>query len=360
MDPRYDGRCRGLGPEDRARLDGEGRPFAVRLRIPDGEAAWDDVTRGRVAFAHADLDDFVIVKSDGLPTYNFGAVVDDAAMRISHVIRGDDHISNTPRQIVLYRSLGLPAPLFAHVPMILGPDGARLSKRHGATSVEMFRDEGFLPEAMVNFLALLGWSYDGKQEIFDRGDLVSKFDLERVGRNAAIFNYEKLVWMNGVYMRALSPAERLEAALAEIRKAGFWDPSRPTGFYERLVEAVGERMRLPRDIIEHGRFALSERLECEPEARAFLEARPEAAATLRILAARLEGTDPLTAAGAEGAVRSLAAELGLKAADLIHPARVALTGRRASIGIFDVMEILGRERTLSRLLAAARGLDGGV
>ena len=150
--------------------------------MPPGETSWEDVTRGSVRFSHEDLDDIVLLRSDGLPTYNFAAVVDDAAMRITHVIRGDDHISNTPRQIVIYRLLGIEPPHFAHVPMILGPDGSRLSKRHGATSVESFRDEGFLPDAMVNFLALLGWSYDGKQELFDRDDLIAKFDLDRVGK----------------------------------------------------------------------------------------------------------------------------------------------------------------------------------
>jgi len=357
--PAYDRRCRDLAPGERASLEAERGRGAMRIAIPPGETAWDDVTRGTVRFAHGDLDDFVLVKSDGLPTYNFAAVVDDAAMRITHVIRGDDHISNTPRQIVLYRRLGWEPPRFAHVPMILGPDGTRLSKRHGATSVEAFREEGILPEAMVNFLALLGWSYDGTQEIFSREDLVAKFDLDRVGTNPAIFNYEKLEWMNALYLRQRPLEERVAMSRAEIRAAGLEKEGRGDAFYRRLIEAIGERLRRPSDVLVHGAFVLRDDIAVEPDALSFLASKPGAAAALRALADRIgaSGGTGFAAAEAEAAVRGLASEMGLKAGDLIHPARVALTGSRTSIGIFDVIELLGKEETARRLRAAADRLD---
>src|SRR5437762_3978201 len=190
--PRYDGRCRGLSAADRAARAAEGRASAIRFALdPVGESAWDDLVRGRVAFQNEVLDDFVLLRSDGLPTYNFACVVDDQLMQISDVIRGDDHISNTPRQLLIYTAFGWTPPRFAHVPMILGEDGTRLSKRHGATSVAAYRDLGYLPEALDNFLALLGWSYDGKTELFTLDELVQKFRIERVGANPAVFNHEK-------------------------------------------------------------------------------------------------------------------------------------------------------------------------
>src|SRR6266545_4998770 len=208
--PRYDRRCRALDAAARGRLEAEGRTPALRFALPDtGETAWDDIVRGRVSFQNQVLDDFVMLRSDGLPTYNFACVVDDHEMEITHVIRGDDHISNTPRQLLLYQAFGWSPPRFAHVPMILGADGSRLSKRHGATSVEAFRDLGILPEALVNFLSLLGWSYDGQQEVFTREELEQKFSLERVGSNPAVFNLEKLEWINGQHLKALPEAERV-------------------------------------------------------------------------------------------------------------------------------------------------------
>jgi glutamyl-tRNA synthetase len=354
--PRYDGRCFELPESERLRVAAERGPGAVRLRMPPGETSWDDVTRDTVRFSHDELDDIVLLRSDGLPTYNFAAVVDDAAMRITHVIRGDDHISNTPRQIVIYGLLGIEPPRFAHVPMILGPDGSRLSKRHGATSVEAFRDEGFLPEAMVNFLALLGWAYDGKQELFDREDLVAKFDLDRVGKNPAIFNYEKLEWMNAVYLRRLSLDERTRLALAEIETAGLARPATAPVFYSRLVEAIGERLRRPSDVLVHGAFALRDEVTFEPEAWAMVVSEPKARDRLSAVAECLERLPEVSAAAAESAIRALAAEMGVKAGELIHPSRVALTGSRASLGIFDVMEILGKERAVARLRGAASRL----
>src|SRR6185436_5611311 len=207
--PRYDGRCRDLGEADRRAREAEGRGAALRFALePGNEVAWDDVVRSRVAFQREVLDDFVLVRSDGLPTYNYACVVDDHEMEITHVVRGDD-ISNTPRQLLLYEAFGWTPPAFAHVPMILGADGTRLSKRHGATSAEAYRDLGYLPETMVNFLAMLGWAYDGQRELFTLDELVQHFRLDRVGSNPAVFNTEKLEWMNGQHLRMLPEEDRV-------------------------------------------------------------------------------------------------------------------------------------------------------
>ncbi|MEQ1833990.1 MAG: glutamate--tRNA ligase, partial [Candidatus Eisenbacteria bacterium] len=209
-DPRYDQRCRVLTPDERAARLAAGERAALRFRLPEPqEVAWDDIVRGRVSFQSEVLDDFVLVRGDGLPTYNFACVVDDLHMRISHVIRGDDHISNTPRQLLLYRALGAEPPLFAHASMILGPDGKRLSKRHGATSVEAFGELGIIPEGLLNFLALLGWALDGKSEMFTLAELEQVFRLERVNPNPAVFDTQKLEWMNGQHLKRLDEADRV-------------------------------------------------------------------------------------------------------------------------------------------------------
>src|SRR5688572_30214214 len=215
--PKYDRTCLRLPREETDARAAKGEPFALRFRMPEGETKWTDGVRGEVTFQNAVLDDLVILRADRHPTYNFAAVVDDHSMEITDVLRGDDHISNTPRQLRIYAALGWEPPRFAHIPMILGPDGTRLSKRHGATSVTAFRDEGFLPEAMVNFLALLGWAFDGEREIFTLEELTQVFSLDRISKNPAIFNHEKLEWMNGEYFRALPLAKRTDLAVAHLR-----------------------------------------------------------------------------------------------------------------------------------------------
>src|SRR2546426_5022554 len=254
--PKYDGRCRGLDGAARERLAGERRSAAIRFASPDqGETDWDDVVRGRVAFQNQVLDDFVLRRSDGLPTYNFACVVDDHEMQISHVIRGDDHISNTPRQLLLYQALGWQVPRFAHVPMILGSDGSRLSKRHGATSVVAYREMGYLPSALVNFLALLGWSYDGTQELFTLAELERLFRLERVGSNPAVFNLEKLEWMNGQHLKRLPEAERTRRVGEFLAARGHDLSTRSPERLALLVRAIGERMKKLTDAEGHGAFA---------------------------------------------------------------------------------------------------------
>ncbi len=357
--PKYDRTCYRLPREEAAARAARGEPHALRFAIPEGATSWDDCVRGEVAFQNATLDDLVILRTDRHPTYNFAAVVDDAAMRISHVLRGDDHISNTPRQIQLYHALGLTQPLFGHVPMILGSDGTRLSKRHGATSVTEYRDQGFLPEAMVNFLALLGWAYDGERELFTLEELVQVFSLDRISKNPAIFNHEKLEWMNGEYFRALPLAKRTDLVIAHLRATGAVPEGslRDRAFLERAVEAVGERMRRPQDFLVYAAFLFVEEVETDPAAWAELLAKPQAAGRLRKLADVLVPVEPFEHDPVEAAVRGLAAAEGVKAGEVIMPARIALTGKKVTPGIFDVMLLLGRERTVARLKRAAERLS---
>lgn len=357
--PKYDRTCLKL-PRDRAEARAaNGDPHAIRFEMPDGESTWVDSVRGSVTFQNSTLDDFVILRADRHPTYNFAAVVDDSAMKITHVLRGDDHISNTPRQLQLYAALGGAPPLFSHLPMIWGPDGTRLSKRHGADSVTAFRDEGILPEAMVNFLALLGWAYDGEREIFTMEELTRHFSLERVSKNPAIFNYEKLDWMNGEYFRALPLARRAEMVAEHLRKAGgLPEPAiADRAYLERAVAAVGDRMKRPQQFLEYTGYLFVERVEPEPEPWAELLAKPHAAARLRKLAAALKEVEPFEHDPIEKTTRGLAASEGVKAGDVIMPARIALTGKKVSPGIFDVILLLGRQRTVQRLRDAADRLE---
>jgi len=357
--PKYDRTCFRLTKEESEARAANGAPFAIRFFMPEGETSWVDEVRGTVTFQNGTLDDLVILRTDRHPTYNFAAVVDDAAMSITHVLRGDDHISNTPRQIRIYEALGLLPPRFGHLPMILGPDGTRLSKRHGAVSVTAFRDDGILPQAMVNFLALLGWAFDGEREMFTMDELAQVFALDRVSKNPAIFNYEKLDWMNGEYFRALPLAVRADMVAAYLREtralpeAAFQDRR----YLEKAVEAVGDRMKRPRQFLEYAGYLFVDTVDPEPAPWAELLAKPLAAARLRKLADALAEVDPFEHDAIEKATRGLAVVEAVKAGEVIMPARIALTGKKVSPGIFDVMLLLGRERTVRRLRHAAERLE---
>jgi glutamyl-tRNA synthetase len=331
-----------------------GGPHVIRLAVgSEGEVAWDDLVRGRISFQRKNIEDFVLVRSDGSPVYNMTAVVDDAAMKITDVLRGDDHISNTPRQILLYEALGLPIPRFGHVPMILGPDGTRLSKRHGATSVIAYRDQGILAEALFNFLAFLGWAYDDKRELFTREELIEAFVLEKLGRTPSIFNIEKLEWMNGVYMAALPIDRKVEIARAYLERERLSDRILDEDWLRRLVVALGERFKKPEDVREYADFLFVDVVDVGEEALARAAEFPEGMALLGELAARLDGLAAYDHEHVEGCLRGLAKEKGQKAGALIHPSRVALTGKTHGPSIFDVMLLLGRERTVARLCGFA-------
>ncbi|MFN8588930.1 MAG: glutamate--tRNA ligase [Candidatus Eisenbacteria bacterium] len=353
-EPRYDGKCRRLTAAEREAKRASGAPAVLRFATPaEGEVAWDDVVRGRITFRNDVLDDFVLVRTDGLPTYNFACVVDDLDMEISHVIRGDDHISNTPRQLLLYAAFGAPVPVFAHASMILGPDGKRLSKRHGATSVEAFGDLGIVPEGMVNFLALLGWAYDGKQELFTLDELAKVFTLEKVGANPAVFDTQKLEWVNGQHLKRLDEGERVRRVRDFLAKRGDALAGRSDEWVTVFVRALGERLRTLCDAETVGAFALSPTVAFDEPAFAAAVARPGAREALAALADTVAADSGFSLASLEAATRALAAARGMKAGELIGLARLALTGQKTSPGIFEVLWLVGRDGAVARLRAAA-------
>jgi glutamyl-tRNA synthetase len=343
---RYSGRCR-----ERGLTAG-----ALRLRIPrDGATVVDDLIHGPVTFEHGQLDDWILVRTDGTPTYNFCVVVDDITMRITHVIRGNDHLPNTPKQILCYEALGYPVPAMAHVSMILGTDRSRLSKRHGATSVQAFRDRGILPDAMVNYLARLGWAH-GDQEIFTRAELVELFDIKDVAASGAVFDETKLEWLSHEFLKRLPGAELAALAQPFLRAGGLAAPE-PVRLAP-IVDTLKERAKTLVELVQVGRFYFERPTTYEPKAaQKYLTA--DGAARLARLGERLAALAGWDAAAVEGVVRGLAADLGLKLVDLAQLARLAVTGGTASPPIFEVLALLGREETLARL-AAARAAAGGA
>jgi len=361
---RYDRHCLlTVPPEEAARRAAAGQPFAVRFRVPPGTTGWIDAVHGPIEFANEDIEDFIILRSDGTPVYNMAVVSDDIAMRITHVIRGDDHISNTPKQILLYRALGHEPPVFAHVPMILGPDGRRLSKRHGATAIGEYREQGILPWAMVNFLALLGWSPGTDEEVFDVPELIERFSLEGINKKSAIFDPQKLLWLNGQHL-SRAPAERLEPFVTErLAAAGLAHPDalreRRT-WYLALIDLLKVRARSLDDIVRQARPYLAEEIEYEPEAvRRYWKDPGEVRARLALLKDRFARVTDWEPATLEAELRALADELGVSAGQLIHPLRVSLTGMAVSPGIFDVLAAMGPELTARRLDAALAALATG-
>jgi glutamyl-tRNA synthetase len=344
--------CRELSREEVDRREAEGRPRAIRFRVPEGRTAFDDVVRGRIEFDNATLEDFVIVRSDGHPTYHLSVVVDDVEMAITDVIRGDDHISNTPKQLLIYQALGAPAPAFAHVPLILGPDKKRLSKRHGATSVGEYRDQGYLPEAMVNFLALLGWSPGGNEEIFTKAELVARFSLDGISGGNAVFNPEKLEWFNQQHLLRMPAREilarlgpELEAAGLRVEALGADGRAR----LERVVDLVKPRARRITEIVPLVGPFVQESIARDPEAVARYLGAPDLRPHLAAWLDRVGTVEPFAAGPLEAALRQLAGERGIKAGPLIHATRVAVTGQAVSPGVFAVLELMGRERVLRRL-----------
>ena len=338
--PRYDGRCRGRA---------EPRPGvtpAIRFRNPDtGQVVVDDLVHGKVVFENSELDDVVILRSDGTPTYHFGVVVDDSDMAITHVIRGDDHLNNTPRHINLFRALGYEPPRFAHIPMIAGPDGAKLSKRHGAVSALEYRDLGYLPDAVLNYLARLGWSH-GDQEIFSRDELVRLFDLTAVQRSAARFDLEKLNWLNQHYIKE-TPVAKLAAELApHLTAAGVSDASPER--VAAVAEAFRERAKTLRDMAEKARVYLTDEVVYEPKA-VQKQLQPAAEPLLRVLRAALAELGLWTAEATQAVVERVAADAGVGLGKVAQPLRVALTGDVSSPGIGTTLALVGRERALTRI-----------
>jgi glutamyl-tRNA synthetase len=332
--------------EEARRLVADGKAYedegAIRFRMPDdGVTGWEDAIKGWIEFKNEQLADLVIVRSDGRPTYNFASPVEDWLDEITHVVRGDDHVSNTPTQINILRALGAEPPGYAHAPSLLGPDGRKLSKRHGAQSLDEFREAGYLPEALMNFLALLGWSYDDKTTIMSRDELIERFSFDRVQSSPATFDYQKLDWMNGVYIRALPAEELADRLVAYLRERGYdWDED----LIRRAAPIVQEKVTTLGEFPAFAGF-LFEEVEPDP---ALLDRD-----LLREAAAALEPVEPFSAAGIERALRALAGRLDLSPRKAFQPIRVAVTGSKISPGLFESLELLGKERSLARVRRAA-------
>jgi glutamyl-tRNA synthetase len=358
----YPRTCVAVAADEADRRVRAGEPSAVRFRASEGRVEWNDLVHGPTGFGQELLEDFVLLRSDGTPTYMLSVVSDDVAMGITHVIRGEDHLSNTPKQILLYRALGRPVPEFGHLPLILGPDKKRLSKRHGAVSLLEYRDRGFLPEAMFNFLALLGWSPPDGREKMSRQELEAAFDLARVGRSGAVFDLQKLEWLNGQHLNDL-PADRLtEAVRPRLEAADLWRASfagEERAWFERTLALLRPRARTLDDFVEHGRafFDRSDELDYDPAAGKHLKVEG-LASHLGALIEHLDRVEQWEPAILEEALRAVATGRGVAAGTLIHPTRLALTGKGVSPGIFEVLESIGRERSLARLRRLLARLNG--
>jgi len=340
--------CRERRSEDPA-----GRPFAIRFLTPDqGSTGFEDVVYGAVSFENSELEDFVLLRSDGMPTYHLSVVADDMDMRITHVVRGADHLSNTPKQVLLYRALGAEPPVFAHVPLILGPDRTRLSKRHGATSVTAYRDEGLLPEAFRNFLALLGWGPGDNREMLPTAELIRIFTLAGISRSDAVFNPEKLEWFNQQYIQSYTPDQLFPYVREELQREGLWREEYDGPAKNWMLAAIGllkARMRSLKDFARGARAFFCDDFATDPEAARKFWKDPALGELLPALAGALEAVEPFDAAGSEAALRSFAEQRGVKAGLLINASRVALTGQGVAPSLFEVMALLGKQRTVQRL-----------
>jgi glutamyl-tRNA synthetase len=334
-------------------LVAEGKAYedegAIRFRMPDeSTTAWDDVVLGRVEYPNEKLEDLVLIRSDGRPTYNFVSPLEDALDEITHVIRGQDHVPNTPKQLRILEAIGAEIPVYAHVPLLNGPDGRKLSKRHGAITVEDFRAQGYLPEALVNYLALLGWSYDDHTEIMSRDELVERFTLERVGTSPATFDYKKLEWLNGMYLRALPTDEYADRLVAYLSERGYeWDEE----LIRKSAPLVQEKIATLGEFPAFAGFLFA-RVEPDPEA---LGDGPMLPAAVE----RLAEVEPFEAEQIEVALRELAERHGLKPREAFQPIRLALTGSSVSPGLFESLELLGKDESLARLGGSGRGGASG-
>jgi len=344
--PRYDNRCRNLSDEQKKKYLEEGRKPVIRFKIPEKTIEVNDLIRGKVSFDTKLMGDFIIMKSDGKPAFNFAVVVDDILMRITTVIRGEDHLSNTPRHIMLFEALNSKIPEFAHMAMTMGPDGSRLSKRHGATSIREYRKLGMLPEALFNYLALLGWGSKKDQEIFTKEELIKEFSLERCKEGAAIFDPEKLTWMNGLYIRKKKPQELAKLSIPYLEEKGLREKE---DYLIKVIALERERIKKLSEIPDLIEYFLVEKIKFSPEAL-LLSKKPEVKEILTSLKQELENLSDFSAASLEKIIREWTKNNGLKTKDVFHPLRVAITGRTIGPGLFELMEVLGKERVIQRLM----------
>lgn len=351
-DWKYNRRCLRLTPEERQELEREGRPTTLRFFVPEGKTVVEDLVCGRVEKDNSDIEDLIIVRSDGRPTYNLACIVDDLEMRITHVIRGNDHLSNTFKQILIYKALGAPSPQFAHLPLGLGEDRSKISKRHGAVSVTEYKKMGFLPEALVNYLALLGWSPGDDREIMSRQELVKVFSLARVSPRNPIFDIQKLEWMNSQYIKGLEEGDLLRLVLPFLREKGWFREElgeEKREWLKRVLLLLRERAHKLTDFEDLGSYFFSSEIEYDPQTVEEYLRSPGTKRKIVLLGERFAELKDFSAENIEIALRALAKELGVKAAELIHPLRVAATGRKGGPSLFHLLELLGKEKVLKRL-----------
>ncbi|MDD5337835.1 MAG: glutamate--tRNA ligase [Dehalococcoidales bacterium] len=357
----YDRACRDLTPEQRKAKEAEGIKPVVRFKVPlEGHADFHDLIYGDITFEYKNIDDFVMLKSDGYPTYHLANVVDDTAMKITHVIRGEEWISSTPRHLLMYKAFGYTPPVYVHMPMIVGADRAKLSKRRGAISILEYRDMGYLPEALFNFLVLIGWSLDDKTEIMTHQQIVENFSLERMGRVAAAFNQEKLDWMNGVYIRNLNPDELTDRLMPFLEKYLPPEVKRPldVDYIKQIVPLIKERIITLKDAADYASFFFVDELQYDPAK--FVDKKTDTAMALKALKSAEEKLTPLASFDKdqlESALRALAEALGIKAGQLFNSLRVAITASDATPPIFETMAALGKERCLKRIQSAISILE---
>ncbi|NPV74176.1 MAG: glutamate--tRNA ligase [Pelotomaculum sp.] len=351
--PRYLGRCRDLTPQERARLEAEGRKAAVRFRVPrDRVIQVKDLVRGDVSFECNGMGDFIIMKSDGIPTYNFAVVVDDHTMAISHVIRAEEHLPNTPRQILLYQALGWDTPEFAHVSLILGKDRSKMSKRHGATAVEQYREKGYLPEAVVNFLALLGWSPGGENEVLSIEELKQQFSLEKVSKSPAVFDLDKLNWLNGYYIRQSSLERVAGLAVPFLEKAGYIKAPLSPEEFERvkmMVASVRKYLNCMEEVIDHVKIYFTDNFNNLDEDAREVMAGQQVPAVLAALKDKVASGGELTGAAARAVLKEVGKELGVKGQQIFMPVRVAVSGNTHGPDLDQIMAILGKDEVVKRL-----------
>lgn len=351
---RYARTCRDLSAEEVQARIAAGEPYSVRVKIPvEGTITVHDLIHGDVTFNMDQFDDFVIVKSNGMPTYNFAVVVDDHLMGMTHVLRAEEHLSNTPKQLLIYEALGWEPPKFGHMPMILAPDRSKLSKRHGATSVEEFRSQGYLAEAIVNYLTLLGWGPGDERELFTLQETVELFELEQMSKKAAIYDTKKLTWMNGQYLSELPLEKILPEAKPFFIKDGlvteeWFNDAANEAYFEKLVDVVRVRVKTLQEVADASAYFFKE-LEGYDEKGVSKHFKPENIAILEQCIAAIKADDVYDLTSTEAAYNKIAADNGLALGKVIHPTRLALTGRTVSPGMFDVMVLLGKEKTLARL-----------
>lgn len=348
--PMYTGKCRNLTKEQIEEHLRQGRKPVIRLKVPQqGKTVVHDVIRGDVEFDNSTFDDFIIMKSDNMPTYNFATVVDDYQMGITHVIRAEEHLSNTPKQILIYEALGVEIPQFAHVSMVLAPDRSKLSKRHGATSVQEFRDQGYLPEAIVNYITLLGWMPKDGEEIFDVSKSIKEFTLERVSKNPAVYDVQKLTWINGHYIRNYDLDKLTEAVIPFLKAKNLIREDFDYDYIKKIVSAVREREKTLVDIADAMSYYFTEVNEYEEKGVKKYFTKEKVVDILKKAVVTLKEIEPFNKFTTEEAYRKLVEELQISSGELFHPTRLAISGRTFGPGLFDIMELLGKERTIERI-----------